>query len=335
MSLLPYLDIDDVIDLENVSQDYFKDLLSMEPFGRENPVPLVLSYGCKIQRVRAMGKEKDHLELFLSGGSDSPAKRLIWFGQGQRAKEISWWQECDVVFYPVRNYYRGEEGVSLIVKDIRPSPSLCKNIVREIEKNMAGEVPLVVYTWVPHLAQSIVAFLQKQGIPSVLHSESFKGAQLNEVTICMNTPGGVILSCAPWLLKDFLPPAGAKPKVLLLHPPCTCEEWDLLLAFINQNRIPHSVVERWVELGEYWLNLVWPDKEYMEKTWKLIRRISRNDKFVIYEYTGYVAAHECCQGQTCRESTRVATESTISLMIELGLLLRDNARLPSVCFICR
>ena len=113
------MELDCLLSAEKVVGDFLHSCLSLEPFGRGNPVPLFGVEDCKIEGARLLGKNMSHLELLVDAGD---TLRFIWFGAGERAVDVCFPGKCDVAFTPAKNMYNGQETVSLQVRDVRPAP---------------------------------------------------------------------------------------------------------------------------------------------------------------------------------------------------------------------
>ena len=61
--LIPEVQMDAVLDLEEIDRSLYGRMALLEPFGTENPVPSFLSRGVKIQEVKFIGKEKNHVRF--------------------------------------------------------------------------------------------------------------------------------------------------------------------------------------------------------------------------------------------------------------------------------
>lgn len=90
-----------------------QELALLEPFGQENPEPLLMARRMRIREKRIVGGE--HLKLCLGeGGHDA-----IGFGLGEHADALP--EEVDVVFRVERNVFRGRESLQLRIDDLRPA----------------------------------------------------------------------------------------------------------------------------------------------------------------------------------------------------------------------
>jgi single-stranded-DNA-specific exonuclease len=105
--------IDAVIRLDDLDEDFFKQLARLEPCGPDNPTPVFAVAGVRLRGTpRVVGK--NHLRFHVTDGDTSaPA---IWWGMGDFEFPQG---QFDVAFTPELNEYRGVESVQLKVRDVR------------------------------------------------------------------------------------------------------------------------------------------------------------------------------------------------------------------------
>ncbi len=105
----PDLEVED----RELSLRMVQELSLLEPFGQENPEPLLMARRMRVREKRIVGGE--HLKLSLGeGGHDA-----IGFGLGEHAETLP--DEVDVVFRVERNVFRGRESLQLRIDDLRPA----------------------------------------------------------------------------------------------------------------------------------------------------------------------------------------------------------------------
>ncbi|MEO1170906.1 MAG: DHHA1 domain-containing protein, partial [Myxococcota bacterium] len=105
--LRPDLEVED----RELSLQMVQELSLFEPFGQENPEPLLLARRMRVREKRVVGG--DHLKLSLGdGGHDA-----IGFGLGEHLETVP--DEVDVVFRVERNVFRGRESLQLRIDDLR------------------------------------------------------------------------------------------------------------------------------------------------------------------------------------------------------------------------
>ncbi|MEO0814297.1 MAG: single-stranded-DNA-specific exonuclease RecJ, partial [Myxococcota bacterium] len=105
----PDLEVDD----RELSLRMVQELSLLEPFGQENPEPLLMARRMRVRDKRVVGGE--HLKLSLGeAGHDA-----IGFGLGEHMDTLP--DEVDVVFRVERNVFRGRESLQLRIDDLRPA----------------------------------------------------------------------------------------------------------------------------------------------------------------------------------------------------------------------
>jgi single-stranded-DNA-specific exonuclease len=116
--LIPSLDIDAVVPIEQVSFGLLKEMEDLAPFGIGNPVPVFASKEVGVAGGPWVLKEK-HLKFQLrSNGSRLDA---IWWKNGQAAEVVKAGSLLNVAYTLSRESYQGKESLLLGVRDIRPS----------------------------------------------------------------------------------------------------------------------------------------------------------------------------------------------------------------------
>ncbi len=111
--LTPSLSIEAEVPGSEVKMTLAKHLLSLEPFGAQNPEPLFLLSRQRLLDARAVGAEGRHLQCRVG-----PIK-AIGFGLGHLAGELSSSVAHDVACSVSINAWNGREEVQLVVKDVR------------------------------------------------------------------------------------------------------------------------------------------------------------------------------------------------------------------------
>jgi len=117
--LRPTLSIDVEAPLASVTRTLVREMDQLEPFGQENPQPLLSSNGLNVVgQVRRMGAQGRHLSFRVRQGR--AAMRAVAFGMGDLAETLDRLDgPCDLAYVPQINSWRGRDDVELMVKDIR------------------------------------------------------------------------------------------------------------------------------------------------------------------------------------------------------------------------
>jgi len=116
--LIPELNIDARLDIESISRRLFNSIHQLEPFGAENPIPIFMASGVRIQNFRYMGKEENHVRFRVAQGN---AKiDAIGFGMAEAFAAIDpAVDRVDIAFEIHLNTWNGQNKVELRLVDIR------------------------------------------------------------------------------------------------------------------------------------------------------------------------------------------------------------------------
>jgi len=121
--LVPQLKIDFEIDFSLITKDFYQLIRSLAPFGFGNPEPTFLIRNARVVELRAMGKEEQHLKLWLDDPQTPMVERLvaeaIGFGWGEWRDKLLPGDLIDVVFNLDLNRWNGHETLQLKIKDFR------------------------------------------------------------------------------------------------------------------------------------------------------------------------------------------------------------------------
>ena len=115
-SIVPVINIDEKLSLDDISIQNIKELELLEPFGEANKTPIFQISNLKINSIRAISEGK-HLKMTLKD-----EKRLIdviGFNIGALAEEYPIGTKVDIVGNLEINSYKGNENVQINLKDMR------------------------------------------------------------------------------------------------------------------------------------------------------------------------------------------------------------------------
>jgi single-stranded-DNA-specific exonuclease len=115
--LVPAIDVDTEIPLQEMNRQLWQELQQLSPFGRGNPYPLFISRHVRVQHQRSVGADGQHLKLALSEGQST--WDAIAFRQGEWAGKLG--DRIDIVYHIEMNEWNGERRLQLNVQDIRPA----------------------------------------------------------------------------------------------------------------------------------------------------------------------------------------------------------------------
>ena len=118
--LRPTLRLDAVLAHDDVSLASCAEIAALAPFGHENPEPLFLLPGVRVQEIRGVGASGAHL-AFQAVLDTGESIRCIAFGLGPRERELSQLARVDLAVTLQRDVWRGDERLQLRVRDFRPA----------------------------------------------------------------------------------------------------------------------------------------------------------------------------------------------------------------------
>lgn len=332
--IAPALELDEVLALENVSHETLRGFLALEPFGRGNAVPQASCVDCEVEEVSLIGKSREHLQITLTKAGAS--RKFLWFGRGKDAREIALLGRADVAFTPYRSVYLGEEQVTPLIKDIRPSRSRSgagySDLVEAVFSGKS-DAPAVVYTWSPDAAESIWAAARNLGRTAAVHFGGQTRVQSHEARLTLNRSGGIVISTAPWeLLRDTSSANCRAPYVVMLaHLPVTSCQAGFLLGFLADCKSPFRIWKDWEKDSLNWLFRTYPEKDSVSSVWKFLKKQSAGCR-VAYaalacRYDDLWAGHPSLSGcPGSFEGIRLLFEKSLSVLQELGMVKHDDSK---------
>lgn len=122
--LVPTIDVDAEIDINNIDWALYETLTMLEPTGQGNPTPTFLSRNVEVIHKRAVGQGGSHLQLRLAdanGGYKERSIGAIAFRQGDWAQLLP--KYIDVVYTVNLNEWNGQRNLQLIIKDMQQASS--------------------------------------------------------------------------------------------------------------------------------------------------------------------------------------------------------------------
>jgi single-stranded-DNA-specific exonuclease len=120
--LTPVIWFDEELQLQDITDKFYRIMKQMAPFGPGNMSPVFLSRKLKdAGRTRTVGREGLHLKLHLTNDNRDCAFDGIAFGFGHLAEDISNGMTVDIVYHIEENEWQGNVSKQLRVLDIKPS----------------------------------------------------------------------------------------------------------------------------------------------------------------------------------------------------------------------
>ena len=111
--MVPEMDIDATMDLNDVTEGLVNELDNLAPFGEANPEPLLCSTGLGIADCKVVGN--NHLKMRVKQGRT--VRDAIGFGMGNL--NLSPGINLDTAFIPQINLWNGGKSIQLKLKDVR------------------------------------------------------------------------------------------------------------------------------------------------------------------------------------------------------------------------
>ena len=114
--LVPSLNIDAILPVEQLSFSLLRQVERLAPFGIGNPVPIFASRSAPLAAGPFLLKEK-HLKLYV--GANGHRLEAIWWRNGSVASSLERVSSLDLAYTLSREVYRGESKLLLTIEDLR------------------------------------------------------------------------------------------------------------------------------------------------------------------------------------------------------------------------
>ena len=118
--LIPHLEVEGELGVEDITESLLEDLARLEPFGVGNPEPLFMTRRAESVDCKTVGSDQAHLKLRVRGDATIPVD-CIAFGFGPVCDSIPVGSSVDLCYNVRRNSYNGNESIQLMVKDLNAS----------------------------------------------------------------------------------------------------------------------------------------------------------------------------------------------------------------------
>lgn len=116
--IIPIINIDEIINLNEIDIEMVKSLSVLEPFGEKNKMPLFACKNLKIDSIRALSEGK-HLKLTLRDNNN--IVNAIGFNMGHLSEEYLIGDKVDVVGVLEVNSFNGMDNIQINMKDMMRS----------------------------------------------------------------------------------------------------------------------------------------------------------------------------------------------------------------------
>ena len=116
--IIPIINIDAKISLNEISKEIVQSLKQLEPFGEANKMPIFAFKNLKIDSIRALSEGK-HIKMTLKDGNN--IINSIGFNLGELANEYKIGDKIDVVGSLEINSFNGVDNLQINIKDVMKS----------------------------------------------------------------------------------------------------------------------------------------------------------------------------------------------------------------------
>lgn len=114
--IVPVLNIDEKLQLKDITMKDVRDLALLEPFGEANKPPLFQINNVKIETIRTLSEGK-HLKMDIK--DDNTKFGTIGFNLGSLANEYKIGDKVDIAGYLEINSFGGRDSIQINIKDIK------------------------------------------------------------------------------------------------------------------------------------------------------------------------------------------------------------------------
>lgn len=112
------LKIDMELPVEQVDNRVFEAMESLAPFGLDNPHPLFIDKNLSFDHIKKFGVNDRHFNGIIKKNGRS--YHMVAFDMGHKINELeAKIQKFDIVYYPEKVIYKGEEIIQIRIKDIK------------------------------------------------------------------------------------------------------------------------------------------------------------------------------------------------------------------------
>ena len=125
--LIPSLDVDLELQIEEVNIDLIEEISKLEPFGMSNPSPTFVVNNLTLKQKKIMGSTKEHLKLIIEGPNG--LIDCIWWSRGDIPLVEG--DKIDIAFTPQINTFNGVTNIQLILKDIHSEYIAEEEIIKQ------------------------------------------------------------------------------------------------------------------------------------------------------------------------------------------------------------
>ena len=112
------LKIDYKLPIEEIDDDFLRKLRMLSPYGLENQQPLFFDKDLAFERTRKFGVENRHFKTFIK--KNGKTYSAVAFNLAHKVDDnMASIQKFDIIYYPEKINYNGEEILQIKIKDLR------------------------------------------------------------------------------------------------------------------------------------------------------------------------------------------------------------------------
>jgi single-stranded-DNA-specific exonuclease len=119
--LVAELKVDATLRMEDITQELYGEIESLEPFGQMNKVPIFISREVRARDVKFVGREDNHVRFRAFQGNQF--RNVIGFNLAHAFQSIDANEPVDIVYELRRNTWGGRNSIEMKLLDLRSSQS--------------------------------------------------------------------------------------------------------------------------------------------------------------------------------------------------------------------
>ena len=118
--LIPQIDIDEELSLDQIDEKFFRILKQFQPFGPGNMSPIFVTENVTDNgEGRLVGPDKEHIKLSLFNADKTKTYQAIAFQLAEHYRSIHEGKPFDICYTITENVFRGQTTLQIRVKDIK------------------------------------------------------------------------------------------------------------------------------------------------------------------------------------------------------------------------
>lgn len=328
--IVPRLEIDTLVDLDELDLALVDEVAALAPFGPGNPRPL---FGCRdvtVQSYRRVGNGDAHLQLWVRQGDRQLA--CIGFRMGDREEVLT--AQVDLAFRVAKNQWQGEVSLQGQLVDVRPSVlpqayhrarqvydgRACTNKAQYLAELLPWEGKITVYAGVVPATDEELALWQRAGF-TLKEERTFTG---EGGLVRLEHPAGTVrLVHSLYLGEEVLAKMGDG-ALGVWGMPLGYGELVRLLTLVPASRIYFLISDDQVNKTKELLPFLCPDRKTLGRAYRQLQ-----PGCTLEEFTGFVRDELLgLKGiEPGKALTNLVVRGILEIFCDLGLLQQDGGYL--------